>query len=83
MFLPALPLFISPLWLFLWLGWGRTNVMAVSLLWWCYAIWDEMRRIETADPTGVASLAAYGSISSQNPQAMIHARTPRVSIDKL
>jgi hypothetical protein len=83
LFLPALPLFISPLWLLLWLGWGRTNVMAVSLLWWCYAIWDEMRRIKTTDHAGLASPAAYGPISSQNPQAMIHPRTTRVSIDKL
>ncbi len=42
-FLPALPLLISPLWFFLWLGWFRTNLMAIFLLWWFFAIWREIR----------------------------------------
>ena len=43
MFLPAVPLLISPLWFFLWLGWFRTNLMAFFLLWWLFAIWREIR----------------------------------------
>ena len=43
LFLPALPLLISPLWFFLWLWWGRTNLMAIPLLCWIYVIWRETR----------------------------------------
>jgi hypothetical protein len=43
MFLPAVPLLISPLWFFLWLGWFRTNLMATFLLWWFFAIVREIR----------------------------------------
>lgn len=44
LFLPAAPIFFSPLWFFLWLHWMRTNVMAIFLLWWCFAIWSEAQR---------------------------------------
>jgi len=43
---PAIPLLISPLWFFLWLRWERINLIAVFLLWWLYAIAQEMRRLE-------------------------------------
>lgn len=41
--LPALPLLVSPLWFVLWLYWWRTNLIAIFLLWWIYAIWRELR----------------------------------------
>ena len=46
--LPASPLLVSPLWFFLWIYWARTNLMAIFLLWWFYAIWRESQRIATA-----------------------------------
>lgn len=55
MLLPALPLLVSPLWFVLWLHWWRTNLMAVFLLWWIYAIWRELR---TAKPRPVFATGA-------------------------
>jgi len=42
---PAIPLLISPLWFFLWMGWQRTNVMAIFLLWWLFVLVAEIRRL--------------------------------------
>jgi hypothetical protein len=42
--LPAVPLLVSPLWFFLWLRWQRTNLMAISLLWWLFAVRHEIFR---------------------------------------
>jgi Glycosyltransferase family 87 len=39
---PVLPLLISPLWIFLWLAWGKVNLMALFLLWWLYAMRKEI-----------------------------------------
>jgi len=36
--LPALPLLISPLWIFSWIRWGRINFVAALLLWWIYVL---------------------------------------------
>jgi hypothetical protein len=41
---PAIPLFISPLWFFLWMRWQRINLMALFLLWWLFALIAEVRR---------------------------------------
>lgn len=35
---PVWPLLISPLWMGLWLVWGKVNLMAVPLLWWVWKI---------------------------------------------
>lgn len=43
--IPAIPLLFSPLWFFLWLQWARTNLMAVFLLWWLFAIRGEIKRL--------------------------------------
>jgi len=42
---PAIPLFISPLWFFLWMRWQRINLMALFLLWWLFALIAEVRRL--------------------------------------
>jgi hypothetical protein len=42
--LPVIPLLISPLWIVLWMGWERINLMAIFLLWWIYAIRQEILR---------------------------------------
>jgi hypothetical protein len=39
---PALPLLVSPLWFFLWMGWQRINLIALFLLWWILAIRREL-----------------------------------------
>lgn len=56
--LPAIPLLVSPLWFFLWLRWERTNLMAISLLWWLFAVRHEIyRRRDRAGATQAAVLA--------------------------
>lgn len=42
---PALPLFVSPFWFFLWMRWQRINVMALFLLWWLFALIIEVHRL--------------------------------------
>jgi hypothetical protein len=42
--LPALPLLISPLWMVLWLGIARVNLMAIPLLWWTWMMGRELSR---------------------------------------
>lgn len=44
LFVPAIPLLISPLWFFLWMRLGRINLMAIFLLWWFFAIRNEIMR---------------------------------------
>jgi hypothetical protein len=39
---PVLPLLISPLWILLWLEWGKLNLMALFLLWWLYSMRKEI-----------------------------------------
>jgi Glycosyltransferase family 87 len=48
--LPTLPLLISPLWLVLWLGIAKVNLMAIPLLWWTWKIGKEFSR----DPDAAA-----------------------------
>lgn len=69
MFLPAAPLFLSPLWFFLWLHWMRTNLMAVFLLGWCYVIWREVQRL-ASDHKEVSSLLPEISAQSNYPEAV-------------
>lgn len=47
LFAPAFFLCLSPLWFFLWMSWERINLMAIFLLWWVFAIRNELVRIET------------------------------------
>ena len=42
--LPVAPLLLSPLWFLLWMKWGRTNLVAIFLLWWLYVIRGEIVR---------------------------------------
>ena len=42
--LPTLPLLISPLWIALWLGISRLNLMAIPILWWGWKIVREVSR---------------------------------------
>jgi hypothetical protein len=39
--LPVLPLFVSPLWMPLWVVSGKLNLMAIPLLWWTWKISQE------------------------------------------
>jgi hypothetical protein len=42
--IPVVPILISPLWIVLWLAYGHENLMAISLLWWMWAIAKELSR---------------------------------------
>lgn len=50
--LPIVPLLVSPFWFLLWIRWGKTNLVAVLLLWWIYAIQQEISRTRQADAEG-------------------------------
>jgi hypothetical protein len=39
---PVLPLLISPLWIALWLGIGKVNLIAIPLIWWTFKIGNEL-----------------------------------------
>jgi hypothetical protein len=41
---PILPLLISPVWFYLWMGWERINLIALFLVWWLFAIRKEILR---------------------------------------
>jgi hypothetical protein len=40
--LPVLPILISPLWILLWLEYGKVNLMTIPLLWWVWSIGSEI-----------------------------------------
>lgn len=44
LWLPILPILISPLWIVLWLVYGHVNLMAISLLGWTWVIGKELSR---------------------------------------
>lgn len=50
LFLPAMPLLLSPFWFFLWMRWQRVNLMAIFLLWWFFAIRREILRASAGVP---------------------------------
>jgi uncharacterized membrane protein len=57
---PAVPLLISPVWIFLWMQWGKLNLVVIPLLWWIYAIRRELLRLrsnEVSAPARVTSSA--------------------------
>ncbi len=43
--LPIVPLLISTLWFYLWLRWEHINVIAIFILWWLYAMRQEILRM--------------------------------------
>ncbi len=47
--IPVAPLLISPLWFFLWMGWGKLNLAVIPLLWWVYAMWRELARLKESE----------------------------------
>jgi hypothetical protein len=69
LFIPALPLLISPLWFFLWLWWGRTNLMTICLLGWIYAIWREARNLRQSSLPGKPAYAQQEA-ARLNPQSV-------------
>lgn len=44
LFVPVAPILVSPLWIVFWLTYHHVNLMAVSLLWWTWAIAKELSR---------------------------------------
>ncbi len=48
LWLPILPILISPLWILLWLVYGHVNLMAISLLWWTWSIAKELSREQSS-----------------------------------
>ena len=44
--LPITPLLVSPLWMYLWLGVGKVNLVTLPLLWWVWKIGREFPREE-------------------------------------
>jgi hypothetical protein len=56
---PAIPLLVSPVWFFLWRRWEKTNLMAIFLLWWLYAISREMSRMKLITEAGGAALTSH------------------------
>lgn len=53
---PVLPLLISPLWFFLWMGWEHINLIAIFLLWWEFAIRREILKMgpRSSAPVGAS-----------------------------
>jgi len=49
------PLLISPLWILVWIRWGRLNLIAILLLWWIYAIRRELLRLKGNAVSALAS----------------------------
>lgn len=56
---PILPLLISPLWFFLWMRWSRLNLIAAFLVWWMFAIRNEIVRAQaqTGSPRSDTAIA--------------------------
>jgi hypothetical protein len=52
--LPVVPLLMSPLWMVLWLGIAKVNLMAIPLLWWTWKISEELSRMRSGE-SGFAS----------------------------
>ncbi|MGH9497036.1 MAG: glycosyltransferase family 87 protein [Candidatus Sulfotelmatobacter sp.] len=53
--LPVIPLLISPLWFYLWMGWERINLIAIFLLWWLFAIRKELLRTNVTEAIPIAA----------------------------
>jgi hypothetical protein len=49
---PMVPILISPLWILLWLKYGKINLMAIPLLWWAGEIGREISRAGDAAAEG-------------------------------
>ncbi len=57
LFLPVIPLLVSPLWFLLWLKWQRINLIAVFLVWWVFAIRHELMRVRAIQPASQVASA--------------------------
>lgn len=55
---PLFPLLISPLWMLLWLAFGKMNLVAIPLLWWAWKIAQELSRPEIAATSDKISLCS-------------------------
>jgi hypothetical protein len=53
--MPVAPLLFSPLWMFLWMGWGKLNLIVIPLLWWMYVIWREIVRLRGSEISVMSS----------------------------
>ena len=42
--LPIVPLLISPFWFLIGMYWHNFNLIAIFLLWWLFAMWNELLR---------------------------------------
>jgi hypothetical protein len=51
---PVAPLLISPLWIVLWLYFGKVNLIALPLLWWAWRISRELPAETASKPPGVS-----------------------------
>jgi hypothetical protein len=58
--LPALPVLISPLWIVLWLAWGRVNLMAIPLVCWAWKIGRELSRERSLHPSTAVAVEPSG-----------------------
>jgi len=58
--IPVVPLLISPLWIFLWMGWGKLNLVAILLLWWIYAMRRELLRLSNDETNTAARVTSLG-----------------------
>jgi hypothetical protein len=56
--IPVVPLLISPLWILLWMRWGKLNLMVIPLLGWIYAMWWEAARLRSRDGSAPAASRA-------------------------
>jgi hypothetical protein len=54
--MPVIPVLISPLWFLLWIRWERTNLMALFLLCWLFAIRREVLRMSANGDSGGPTL---------------------------
>ena len=56
--IPVAPLLISPLWIVLWMRWGKLNLAVFFLLWWLYAMWRELTRLRNNEIGAAVRLTA-------------------------
>lgn len=56
--LPILPVLLSSVWFYLWQRWVHTNVIAIFILWWLYAMRKEILRMRAraVAPTAISAL---------------------------
>jgi glycosyl transferase family 87 len=55
---PVAPLLVSPIWIFLWMWWGKLNLVVILLLWWVYAMRREMLRLTVSGVRAAAPVTS-------------------------